>query len=376
MSVWLARLGALADLENERGEFAAALEAAREALDIHETLFGPHHEYVARSLQQMGWHLRQLGKPDEAIPLFERALAVRRRLLGETHHETLRTRITLSFSYSAMGEPERGVAILREAYDNVLKDGGREHPEAAYVAGYLTHLLANTGRDAEAVSLCLERLESVQASEPANHGDIGRWWLRLGRSLYLSGDFDSSIEAYRRAEAEYQFAERPLSVAVLHAALAEALIETRQADEAAALAKDAATILRSGLGEHQYTWDAARAFAHALIELGNLDNAESQLRACVAALEALPLNFMETQLRVGRAKTALGKCLTRLGRYGEAERVLLDSHEMLTAACGERHGHVRTTRRHLAALYDAWNRPGDAEEWRRSIDSVVTPSHP
>ena len=72
-----------------------------------------------------------------------------------------------------------------------------------------------------------------------------------------------------------------------------------------------------------------------------------------------------------------GACLTRLGRYDEAETALLEAHQTLTAALGPAHRTTIKSVRHLMVLYEAWDAAepdkGYAEkaaEWRAKLPTT------
>lgn len=59
-------------------------------------------------------------------------------------------------------------------------------------------------------------------------------------------------------------------------------------------------------------------------------------------------------------RSGLGACLTALGRYAEAEPLLLEAHAVLRRERGDGNTYTRTVRDRLLALYEAWGRPGRA----------------
>jgi hypothetical protein len=67
---------------------------------------------------------------------------------------------------------------------------------------------------------------------------------------------------------------------------------------------------------------------------------------------------------VGVALTNLGRCEAALCYFAEAEESLLQAHAVLEKALGPSHGRTLLARRALAELYDAWERPAEAEAWR------------
>jgi len=65
----------------------------------------------------------------------------------------------------------------------------------------------------------------------------------------------------------------------------------------------------------------------------------------------------------------LGWCLGELGRYPEAERLLLGGYEDLAAKLGPRHAWTRQVIAHLVRLYENWKRPAQAAAWRAKAAS-------
>jgi serine/threonine-protein kinase len=59
-----------------------------------------------------------------------------------------------------------------------------------------------------------------------------------------------------------------------------------------------------------------------------------------------------------------GGALVALGRYAEAEPILLRSHEALVEGFGAEHSFVANARERLVALYEGMGRPEDAARWR------------
>jgi tetratricopeptide (TPR) repeat protein len=95
---------------------------------------------------------------------------------------------------------------------------------------------------------------------------------------------------------------------------------------------------------------------------GRLSEAEARFRS---ALDRLRKARPDSDLDVGRAMSELGGVLLRRGAYDEAEPLLVHGFESLM---GERragpmtHGEARDR---VVRLYEAWNRPGEAERWRQ-----------
>ena len=97
-----------------------------------------------------------------------------------------------------------------------------------------------------------------------------------------------------------------------------------------------------------------------LVERGNPGEAEELLRHSLAIYrEATP-----DTARIARAQTFLGASLIALGRFAEAEPLLLAGRAALVAERGAAHRWTSDAERNLVALYDTWGRPAEAERYR------------
>ncbi len=65
-----------------------------------------------------------------------------------------------------------------------------------------------------------------------------------------------------------------------------------------------------------------------------------------------------------------GRALAALERLGEAESVLLEAHRILAAALSNDHDQTTRVVGYLADLYDAWDKPDKAAEWRAKLAEV------
>jgi hypothetical protein len=70
--------------------------------------------------------------------------------------------------------------------------------------------------------------------------------------------------------------------------------------------------------------------------------------------------FRPDDWRIGVPKSVLGAALRALGRYDEAEVMLLEARRVLKEIPGAEAQEFRATRARLVALYEAWGRPEKA----------------
>jgi tetratricopeptide (TPR) repeat protein len=106
-----------------------------------------------------------------------------------------------------------------------------------------------------------------------------------------------------------------------------------------------------------------------LTSKGRPDQAEPMLREALAIREAELGDFANL---IAEAQGALGACLSALGRYEEAESLLLRGQATLLKPQRPDQERLKKVREHLLTLYTAWNKPTKAAEYRALL--AKTPS--
>ena len=92
------------------------------------------------------------------------------------------------------------------------------------------------------------------------------------------------------------------------------------------------------------------------------------------ALEIRTRIYPEGNHLIANAQILLGRCLTDLGRNEEAEALLTTAYRVLNAQEPPRWRQRTKTLGHLIALYEAWDKPERAAEYRRILDRSPSPS--
>ncbi len=81
-SLWPPPFRVLAVADVNLGDYANARRELSRAVAIRERVGGPNHPYVANVLMELAAVYREQGSPTRALPLLDRALAIRERSLG------------------------------------------------------------------------------------------------------------------------------------------------------------------------------------------------------------------------------------------------------------------------------------------------------
>ena len=314
------------------GKSKQAERLYRDVLETRQQLLGDEHPDVAKTLSDLGVALWAREAFGAAEPLHRTALAMRRKLLGDEHVDVATSLYNLGMLLNDTERYAEAEPVLREALAIRRKLLGDEHEYTIRTAGSLRTALRGAGElnEAEAEALLRETIEKYGVVFGDGHPSVGFARCRLGVRLTALGRYDEAerelLEALRLLTAHYLTDDHPAVVPTfgLLAALYEAW----------------------GKPEEATRW---------LEELESI-----RRRRLEAALAEGGAEDFDTGCRRGE----LGECLTRMGRYAEAEEQLLEAHRVLDAAVGD--DHIRTIRavRALVDLYEAWGKPAEAAEWR------------
>ena len=96
-----------------------------------------------------------------------------------------------------------------------------------------------------------------------------------------------------------------------------------------------------------------RNLASVLVTEGKAEEAEAKAREALSIFRAKQPNFW----RVADTESVLGSCLTALGRFEEAEKLLLASYPALENDKGDGAKHAAEARQRIVELYTKWGRP-------------------
>jgi tetratricopeptide (TPR) repeat protein len=321
----------------DRDDYAAAGQRLEEALRIRRKVLGPEHEDVAVTLAELGRVYQDQGQNQRAEPLHREALAIRQKVLGENHRETAVSESDLASVLRLNGDLDGAEALLKQCLDTNRKTRGDDHPNTSTTLHDLALITASRGdyRSAET------QLRKVLATERITLGD-----------------------------------RHPVVATTLNS-LARVLIELHRYDDAASALDEALDIARASLGnDHQLV--AIYSLNLGSVQLARHRPAEAEtllregLRIRARASDVVPSRrrmFVDDDWSLGAAKSLLGATLVSLGRYNEAETVLLDARGDLASLRTPQPLAMKATLTRLVDLYVAWGKRDRAETYRALLGS-------
>jgi eukaryotic-like serine/threonine-protein kinase len=294
-----------------RAKYPEAESVLREALAIHRQAHGDRHESVSGDLSNLGSVLRRMGRLGEAEASHREALAIGRQVFGPVHPALARQVNNLAVVLKDEGELAEAETLAREALSITRTLYGAEHPDIALQLSNLASILQARGDHEAAIATAREGLSMRRKLFGPDHEQVAMSLNNLGDSLEQKGDlaaarplYEESLRILRKA-----LGDAHPRCAVVLTNLAKLSLAEGDLARAEALAREGLEIRRRALppdhpdlGTSLVTLGSIRLAAH------SGDEAEVFLRQGLAVLtKALPAGHS----RIAEAEKRLGDCLAQ-----------------------------------------------------------------
>lgn len=185
-------LNTLRDHEGARELYAAVLEASRER--------GPADFYLQTSLLNLGVALRDLGRVQEALALWEELLAIQSGTLPDDDLDLQMTRANIAGAMKDLGDFAGALAYEEKVLavrSRLLPD---DNPYLQSARMNLAATLGELGRHEEALQLVEKALAVRVQTLPGGHPERLSARLNFAIALYQSGEFQRALEQMAQVE--------------------------------------------------------------------------------------------------------------------------------------------------------------------------------
>jgi eukaryotic-like serine/threonine-protein kinase len=366
----LYEIGALIELQGASYRHDAPL---REALALREDLLPPKHIDLAQTRSELGG-ITAGSQPGEGKRLLLAALDVQREALGTQHPDLARTVGKLARANLGLNDAAEAEKLARESIEIYRRAIGPDTTESLASERTLALALSNQQRHTDAEQVLRVAIERCQRLLSPAHPMNG--YLRLDLSKNLQGQ-------HRLADAE--------------AAAREALDLAQRYD----LPGPAGQILQqvNGLMRPQKRYTEMEQITRRQIELtrpradeyplmlalhlqqltGILRAQDRYAEAEISAREALALRTGPGADTKGwltqSSRTTVGAILTKLGKFAEAEPLLISAYEGLIELDREiptqTPDYFRATYVAFITLYQEWGRADERKKWNERAHAFV-----
>lgn len=278
-------------------------------------------------------HLDQ-GHLDAAETLLRRALDERHRLFGEDHEayaDSLDKWSSLLFRKGKLKEAEQASAHSVAILQRRLGDD----PRTAAALNRLSVIRLGLGNVDEAIRLHRQALAMYRRANGNDHVSVADSLRNLGSLLVEKEHYTEASPLFEEALAIYGKLYGIRSARYATGLNAQAILLHKQGK-----IERAATAYRQAAGIYQYAGDpgdyedAINHYGLALCQLGRFGEAERNLRESV---ELLRRNRAAISRRLGIRLVSLGGCLTEAGRAAEAEPLLREGLATIERDVGPKH---------------------------------------
>jgi len=349
------------------GDIAGAEPLIRQARATRVKLFGPDHRLVSEAVASLAFLHETKGEFPAAESLWVEVLRVNQRVYPPGAAEITHARVELGGLFRRLGRWQEAEPLLRQGLAEQRARTGERDLDVAATERNLASMLRDRGAFAEAESLYLLALATRRDLLGAAHPEYANTLNSYALLLQQKGDTAAAIAAFQEfiTVVRQAYHEPHPSLAAGYSNLAFAELEARRYPEAARHFRLAMQVQDRVLSPGHPNR------AHPLVGLGLVRWREGRptaaeplfRRALAIRRAALP----EGHRDIGEALSDLGACLTDLGRYAEAESVLVEGHRILVAAEGTDARRTRRVEARLALLYDHWDRPDAARLYRPQV---------
>ena len=300
------------------------------------------------------------GRLDEAVSLYEKALADSVRVLGRDHPDVLGARNSLAVAYRVMGRLSEAIALFEEVVADSVRVLGPDRPQALASRGNLAVAYQEEGRIDEAIPLFEEVVADSVRVLGADHPHTLVSRTNLAGAYREEGCLDEAIPLYEEVLADH--------VRILgddHPHTLVSRIDLAGAYRAAGRLGEATTLFEGVLADHvrilgddhPLTFTARNALAGTYQAAGRLSEAiplyEGVLVDRVRVLGTDHPDTLASRSNLAYAYRSAGRLADAIALY---EEVFADRMRIL----GPDHPDTLTSRYNLAHAYREAGRVDDA----------------
>ncbi len=346
----------------------------RTALEIRRSVLGNRHPDVVESLFELGLLQLRNGNPNGVVPLCREAVEIYRSA-GLTDSPAVAGSLReLGTAQMAAGDYAQAESLLQGGLQMYRKLPGNQARGISWCLNNLGMLEQRKGDLDAAAEYHLQALELRRKELGADHPHIIHSYINLGDVQRSKVDSDQSEKWYRLAIelSEKVRGEHPSTAGALQRLGVRLHKHEGDCKAAEPLLRRSLEIRQKAFGDgHRSVATMRLTLGHCLRDQGKIDEAE---RLFGEAAETFRTRRLEKDPWLGGALMNLGYCHTRMGRYAEAEPELLEGYRIKKAVHEEGHPLLVEATQRLVGLYEAWEKPEQAAQWRARLPEEPLPA--
>ena len=151
-------------------------------------------------LNDLGEAYLRMGKPDRALPLFEKALQANQRNLGPDHRRLVTNYNNISLAFKAKGDYQMALQYLEEGLAVNLATVGMNHPNTAVNYNNLGLVYLAQQDFSGALKNFRQALDVISAVYGAHHHFAASGFNHIGTLFLKQGKYELAAEHFQQAE--------------------------------------------------------------------------------------------------------------------------------------------------------------------------------
>jgi CHAT domain-containing protein/tetratricopeptide (TPR) repeat protein len=316
----------------------------------------------------------------DALPLEQKALAIRRKVLGEEHSDTGQSLHNVAVNLNEQGRARDARPLLEQALAIARKTLGEDHPGTATCTMSLAVMLNDQGSYVEAQPLFEKALRIMRGAWGENHPMVARAYDSLATNLQSQGRFADAQPLFDKslAIARRTLGDKDVGTAVAYHNLAANLRALRRDADALAPSEKALAILQQAFGDnHPFTAKSYYNVASALQAMGRYADAQPRFERALAIQRKI---LGEIHRDTAISLRSLASNLSDQGRDAEAQPLYERALAIMLKAMGENNSDTAITYNDVAMGLQRRGRYAEAQPflekalaiWQRTLP----PNHP
>ena len=198
LSLAIALMNQGEELEDQ-ARYQDALFVYEKALAIREKVLGDYHPDTATTYNNLGILYKNIGEYDKALDYYLKALAIKEKVLGTDHPYTAQTYNNLGVLYDNMGEYDKALDYYLKALAVREKALGTDHPDTAVTYHNLGNLYAYMGEYVKALDYYLKALAISEKTLGTDHPYTATTYNNLDCLYYAIGKYRKALEYQEKA---------------------------------------------------------------------------------------------------------------------------------------------------------------------------------
>ncbi|MBE9005109.1 tetratricopeptide repeat protein [Fortiea sp. LEGE XX443] len=183
----------------QEGKYTTAIPLAERALAIREKVLGKEHPDVASSLNNLALLYDSQGNYQQAEPLYLRSLAILEKVLGKEHPDVASSLNNLAELYRTQGNYQQAEPLFLRSLAIAEKVLGNVHPDVASSLNNLALLYDSQGNYQQAEPLFLRSLAIWEKVLGKEHPDVALSLNNLAQLYYAQGNYQQAESLFLRS---------------------------------------------------------------------------------------------------------------------------------------------------------------------------------